>query len=106
MERTLALLAFPEPHKAACAAPLLPLLDPSNRATVAAELNAALLRSWGQSAEPRLKSLLKLALLKESMLQDCAVLPEGFRLAALAAASSAGSRGIGQSAAEGCIGSR
>lgn len=59
LERTLALLAFEEPHKS----PFSDLLHPTHRQKVASELNAAILKMENrESTTPKLSSLLKLIL--------------------------------------------
>ncbi|XP_066993560.1 glucose-induced degradation protein 8 homolog [Anabrus simplex] len=59
LERTLALLAFEEPHKS----PFSDLLHPTHREKVASELNAAILKMENrESTTPKLANLLKLIL--------------------------------------------
>ncbi|KZC14584.1 Protein C20orf11 [Dufourea novaeangliae] len=59
LERTLALLAFDEPHKS----PFSDLLHPTHRQKIASELNAAILKmEHRESTSPRLNNLLKMIL--------------------------------------------
>ncbi|KAG5307889.1 GID8 protein, partial [Acromyrmex insinuator] len=59
LERTLALLAFDEPHKS----PFSDLLHPTHRQKIAGELNAAILKmEHRESTSPRLNNLLKMIL--------------------------------------------
>ncbi|KAJ8688281.1 hypothetical protein QAD02_024076 [Eretmocerus hayati] len=59
LERTLALLAFDEPHKS----PFSDLLHPTHRQKIASELNAAILKmEHHESTTPRLNNLLKMIL--------------------------------------------
>lgn len=65
LERTLALLAFDEPHKS----PFSDLLHPSHRQKIASELNAALLKmEHRESTSPRLNNLLKMILWSQNEL--------------------------------------
>ncbi|CAK9826848.1 Glucose-induced degradation protein 8 homolog [Anthophora retusa] len=59
LERTLALLAFDEPHKS----PYSDLLHPTHRQKIASDLNAAILKmEYKESTSPRLNNLLKMIL--------------------------------------------
>lgn len=66
LERTLALLAFDEPHKS----PYSDLLHPTHRQKIASELNAAILKmEHKESTSPRLNNLLKMILWAQDELE-------------------------------------
>lgn len=65
LERTLALLAFDEPHKS----PFSDLLHPAHRQKIASELNAAILK-MEHRGRPRLNNLLKMILWAQDELDN------------------------------------
>lgn len=66
LERTLALLAFEDPESS----PFGDLLHPSQRQTVASELNAAILEMENRESTPKLANLLKLLLWAQNELDQ------------------------------------
>ncbi|CAL5229989.1 g13423 [Coccomyxa viridis] len=66
LERTMALLAFEDTRSS----PVADLMDISQRQKTASELNAAILSSQCQEAEPRLPTLLKLLLWAQNQLDN------------------------------------
>jgi hypothetical protein len=66
LERTLALLAFPDASKS----PVADLMDPSHRQKTASKLNAAILKLQNQEQEPRLPNLLKMIIWSQQQLDE------------------------------------
>lgn len=71
LERTVALLVFEDVK----ASPLADLMDVAQRQKTASELNAAILASQSQEAEPKLPNLLKLLIWAQKQLDDKALYP-------------------------------
>lgn len=93
LERTVALLVFEDVK----ASPLADLMDVSQRQKTASELNAAILASQSQEAEPKLPNLLKLLVWAQKQLDEKAVYPRIDNLVsgALVEAPQPGSGGAG-----------
>ncbi|KAF5843313.1 CTLH/CRA C-terminal to lish motif domain-containing protein [Dunaliella salina] len=72
LERTVALLAFSEPHSS----PVGDLMQLAQRQKTASELNAAILTAQAQEHEPRLPMLLRLLQWAQSQLEETAVFPQ------------------------------
>ncbi|KAL4458736.1 hypothetical protein ABPG75_013601 [Micractinium tetrahymenae] len=71
LERTVALLVFEDVK----VSPLADLMDVAQRQKTASELNAAILASQSQEAEPKLPNLLKLLVWAQKQLDEKAVYP-------------------------------
>jgi len=90
-ERTVALLAFDDPHSS----PVGELMEPSQRQKTASELNAAILSSQCHETEPRVALLLKMMLWAQQRLDERAHYPRIVDLVAAQPGGAAAGAGAG-----------